>query len=149
MASLTCSVEGFLFPIFIETLEGTAWLKSSASEACWLGELSQHQKASGKSLEYFDEETKQRFVPHVVEPSAGVDRTVLALICEAYSEDQAPNEKGDKPKLVPAKQLKNPEVKPCGAGRRSLGRRGPGRTLVGSLSLRRADRSCARRTRSS
>ena len=48
----------------------------------------------GKSLEYFDEETKQRFIPHVVEPSAGVDRTVLALICEAYSEDQAPDEKG-------------------------------------------------------
>jgi glycyl-tRNA synthetase len=45
-------------------------------------------------LEYFDEETKQRFVPHVVEPSAGVDRTVLALICEAYSEDEAPDEKG-------------------------------------------------------
>jgi glycyl-tRNA synthetase len=56
--------------------------------------LSQHQKASGKSLEYFDEETKQKFIPHVVEPSAGVDRTVLALICEAYSEDQAPDEKG-------------------------------------------------------
>ena len=56
--------------------------------------MSQHQKASGKSLEYFDEETKQRFVPHVVEPSAGVDRTVLALICEAYSEDEAPDEKG-------------------------------------------------------
>jgi len=57
-------------------------------------DLSQHQKASGKSFEYFDEETKQRFVPHVVEPSAGVDRTVLALISEAYSEDQAPDEKG-------------------------------------------------------
>ena len=56
--------------------------------------MSQHQKGSGKSLEYFDEETKQRFIPHVVEPSAGVDRTVLALICEAYSEDQAPDEKG-------------------------------------------------------
>ena len=56
--------------------------------------MSQHQKASGKSLEYFDEETKQKFIPHVVEPSAGVDRTVLALICEAYAEDEAPNEKG-------------------------------------------------------
>jgi len=56
--------------------------------------LSQHQKASGKSLEYFDEDTKQKFIPHVVEPSAGVDRTVLALICEAYSEDEAPDEKG-------------------------------------------------------
>jgi len=57
-------------------------------------DLSQHQKASGKSLEYFDEETKQRFLPHVVEPSAGVDRSVLALICEAYSEDEAPDERG-------------------------------------------------------
>ena len=55
----------------------------------------QHQKASGKSLEYFDDETKQRFVPHVVEPSAGVDRTILALICEAYAEDEAPNDKGE------------------------------------------------------
>src|SRR4030081_184503 len=57
-------------------------------------DLSQHQKASGKSLEYFDDETKEKFVPHVVEPSAGVDRTVLALICEAYSEDEAPDDKG-------------------------------------------------------
>ena len=49
--------------------------------------LSQHQKASGKSLEDVDEEEKERFIPHVVEPSAGVDRTVLAMICEAYAED--------------------------------------------------------------
>ena len=56
--------------------------------------MTQHQKASGKSLEYFDEETKQKFIPHVVEPSAGVDRTVLALICDAYDEDSAPDEKG-------------------------------------------------------
>jgi glycyl-tRNA synthetase len=60
----------------------------------------QHQTASGKSLEYFDDETKQKFVPHVVEPSAGVDRTVLALICEAYSEDEAPDEKGKMEKRV-------------------------------------------------
>jgi glycyl-tRNA synthetase len=75
-------------------------------------DLSQHQKASGKSLEYFDEETKKRFVPHVVEPSAGVDRTVLALICEAYLEDQAPNDKGEmesrivlrfRPRMAPIK----------------------------------------------
>jgi len=52
-------------------------------------DLSQHQKASGKSLEYFEEETKQKFIPHVVEPSAGSNRTVLALICEAYSEDES------------------------------------------------------------
>jgi glycyl-tRNA synthetase len=74
------------FPFGRQELEGVAYRIDY--------DLSQHQKASGKSLEYFDEETKQRFVPHVVEPSAGVDRTVLALICEAYSEDQAPDEKG-------------------------------------------------------
>jgi len=74
------------FPFGRQELEGVAYRTDY--------DLSQHQKASGKSLEYFDEETKKRFVPHVVEPSAGVDRTVLALICEAYSEDQAPNEKG-------------------------------------------------------
>jgi glycyl-tRNA synthetase len=74
------------FPFGRQELEGIAYRTNY--------DLSQHQKASGKSLEYFDDETKQRFVPHVVEPSAGVDRTVLALICEAYSEDQAPDEKG-------------------------------------------------------
>ena len=74
------------FPFGRQELEGVAYRTDY--------DLSQHQKASGKSLEYFDEETKQKFLPHVVEPSAGVDRTVLALICEAYAEDQAPDEKG-------------------------------------------------------
>src|ERR1700704_6198785 len=74
------------FPFGRQELEGVAYRTDY--------DLTQHQKASGKSLEYFDEETKQKFIPHVVEPSAGVDRTVLALICEAYSEDQAPDDKG-------------------------------------------------------
>jgi len=74
------------FPFGRQELEGVAYRTDY--------DLSQHQKASGKSLEYFDEETKQRFLPHVVEPSAGVDRTMLALICAAYSEDEAPDEKG-------------------------------------------------------
>ncbi|MDP9003869.1 MAG: glycine--tRNA ligase [Verrucomicrobiota bacterium] len=74
------------FPFGRQELEGVAYRTDY--------DLLQHQKASGKSLEYFDEETKQKFIPHVVEPSAGVDRTVLALICEAYSEDEAPDEKG-------------------------------------------------------
>jgi glycyl-tRNA synthetase len=74
------------FPFGRQELEGVAYRTDY--------DLSQHQKASGKPLEYFDEESKQKFIPHVVEPSAGVDRTVLALICEAYSEDQAPDEKG-------------------------------------------------------
>jgi glycyl-tRNA synthetase len=74
------------FPFGRQELEGVAYRTDY--------DLSQHQKAGGKSLEYFDEEMKQRFVPHVVEPSAGVDRALLALICEAYSEDEAPDEKG-------------------------------------------------------
>jgi len=75
------------FPFGRQELEGVAYRTDY--------DLSQHQKASGKSLEYFDEETKQKFIPHVVEPSAGVDRTVLAMISEAYTEDQAPNDKGE------------------------------------------------------
>ena len=55
------------FPFGRQELEGVAYRTDY--------DLTQHQKASGKSLEYFDEETKQRFVPHVVEPSAGVDRS--------------------------------------------------------------------------
>lgn len=74
------------FPFGRQELEGVAYRTDY--------DLKQHQNASGKSLEYFDEETKQKFIPHVVEPSAGVDRTVLALICDAYAEDEAPNDKG-------------------------------------------------------
>jgi glycyl-tRNA synthetase len=74
------------FPFGRQELEGVAYRTDY--------DLSQHQTASGKSLEYFDEGARQKFIPHVVEPSAGVDRTVLALICEAYAEDQAPDEKG-------------------------------------------------------
>jgi len=82
----------FDFPFGRQELEGVAYRTDF--------DLSQHQKASGKSLEYFDEDTKQKFIPHVVEPSAGVDRTVLALICDAYGEDEAPDEKGKMEKRV-------------------------------------------------
>ncbi len=74
------------FPFGKQELEGVAYRTDY--------DLTQHQKASGKPLDYFDEETKQRFVPHVVEPSAGVDRTVLALICEAFAEETVMDEKG-------------------------------------------------------
>ncbi|MBN1670440.1 MAG: glycine--tRNA ligase [Kiritimatiellae bacterium] len=53
-------------------------------------DLGQHQQFSGKSMEYFDQETNEKFVPHVVEPSAGVDRIALALLCEAYGEEWVP-----------------------------------------------------------
>jgi len=52
-------------------------------------DLVQHTKSSGKSLEYFDEETREHFLPYIIEPSAGVDRSVLAFLCDAYDEDIA------------------------------------------------------------
>ncbi len=76
----------FKFPFGTQELEGIA--------ARGDFDLTQHQKFSGKSMEYFDEEAKAKYVPHVIEPSAGVDRLALALICNAYCEDQAPDDKG-------------------------------------------------------
>ncbi|MGH7953385.1 MAG: glycine--tRNA ligase [Limisphaerales bacterium] len=57
-------------------------------------DLSQHSKFSGAPLEYFDEATKRKYVPHVIEPAVGVDRIMLAILCSAYCEDSAPDEKG-------------------------------------------------------
>jgi glycyl-tRNA synthetase len=74
------------FPFGMQELEGVANRTDY--------DLTQHQTASGKPLDYFDEDTKARFIPHVIEPSAGVDRTVLALICEAYAEETVTDEKG-------------------------------------------------------
>ncbi len=54
-------------------------------------DLGLHQQHSGQNLEYFDEETKTKFLPHVIEPTFGVDRTVLALLGEAYAEEQLPD----------------------------------------------------------
>ncbi len=70
----------FAFPFGVQELEGIA--------ARGNFDLSQHQKFSGKSMEYFDDETKEKYIPHVVEPSAGVDRIALALICSAYAEEE-------------------------------------------------------------
>lgn len=56
-------------------------------------DLSSHMRDSGKSLEYFDQETNEKFVPYVIEPSLGADRMLLAFLCEAYDEET--DEKGD------------------------------------------------------
>ncbi len=56
-------------------------------------DLKKHSEASGTELAYFDEETKTRFIPHVIEPSFGVGRTLLALLTSAYKEVQ--DEKGE------------------------------------------------------
>ena len=55
-------------------------------------DLRQHQEHSGKKLEYFDPQTKERFVPYVVETSAGLDRTILMVLCEAYAEEKVEGE---------------------------------------------------------
>jgi glycyl-tRNA synthetase len=56
-------------------------------------DLRQHQEFSKQDLSYFDEETKERLVPHVIEPSLGVERTLLAVLCSAYAEDELGGEK--------------------------------------------------------
>ncbi len=50
-------------------------------------DLKRHAEASGADLSYFDEESKERLIPHVIEPTFGVDRTILALLSEHYAED--------------------------------------------------------------
>ena len=57
-------------------------------------DLSRHQEASGKSLEYFDPETNEHYIPYVIEPSLGCDRVALAFLCEAYDEQHLTDSKG-------------------------------------------------------
>ncbi len=80
-------------------------------------------RGSGKDLSYRDEATGEKYVPHVIEPSAGADRATLAFLCEAYSEDEAPDEKGKMqkrivlklhPRLAPVKAAVFPLVKKDG-----------------------------------
>ena len=58
-------------------------------------DLTTHAKASGQDLSFLDAESGERFVPYVVEPAAGVDRLMLAFLLDAYSEDEAPDAKGN------------------------------------------------------
>jgi glycyl-tRNA synthetase len=126
--SKACADIEYLFPFSDEhqELEGVAHRGNF--------DLTQHAKFSGKDLTYFDDEAWERdranfggdkdkekaaktaepyrFLPTVIEPSAGADRATLAFLCEAYTEDQAPDEKGVMqtrvvmkfhPKLAPTK----------------------------------------------
>jgi len=56
-------------------------------------DLKQHSQFSGRALEYFDEETKQKVVPYVIEPSAGADRSTLAFLVDAYHQEEVRGEK--------------------------------------------------------
>ena len=51
-------------------------------------DLGQHQEFSGEDLRYFEQETGERFVPHVIEPTFGVDRTILVVLLDAYDEEE-------------------------------------------------------------
>ncbi len=58
-------------------------------------DLKQHQTHSTKSLEYFDSQTNEKYLPYCIEPSLGADRVALAFLCEAYDEEIIDEEKGD------------------------------------------------------
>jgi glycyl-tRNA synthetase len=57
-------------------------------------DLKAHSKASGEDLSYFDQEKNERYFPYVIEPAAGCDRAMLAFLCDAYTEEEAPTAKG-------------------------------------------------------
>lgn len=78
-------------------------------------DLTQHESHSGKTLQYFDEQTREKYIPHVVEPAVGVDRILLALLCSAYAEDEIDGEKRTvlhfHPRIAPVKAAIFPLVK--------------------------------------
>jgi glycyl-tRNA synthetase len=57
-------------------------------------DLSTHSKHSGKDLSYFDQKENKRYLPYVIEPAAGLTRSLMAFMVDAYTEDEAPNTKG-------------------------------------------------------
>lgn len=69
----------FRFPMGFDELEGVA----SRTDF----DLTRHQQFSGKSMEYFDSQTNEHYIPYVIEPSSGVDRCVLAFLTDAYDEE--------------------------------------------------------------
>jgi len=110
-----CADIEYAFPFGVAELEGVANRTDF--------DLKQHQEFSGRDMTYYDDETKERFLPYVIEPSGGVDRALLAFLCEAYDEDEAPDEKGKAqkrtvlrfhPRLAPIKVAVFPLVKKDG-----------------------------------
>lgn len=81
-------------------------------------DLRRHQEFSGKKMEYFDPHTHERYIPYVVETSAGLDRTILMLLCDAYHEEEVNGEQRNllrfHPKIAPIKAAVFPLVKKGG-----------------------------------
>lgn len=105
--ALACTDILFQFPFGVEELEGIAVRGNF--------DLSQHQQCSGKSMEYFDQSRAEKYIPHVIEPSLGVDRTFLALMVAAYAEDEIEGEKRTvlrlHPRIAPIKAAVFPLLK--------------------------------------
>jgi glycyl-tRNA synthetase len=108
-SSATSDVE-YLYPIGWSELEGIANRGDF--------DLTQHALHSGDKLEYFDQGTGERYVPHVIEPAAGVGRTVLAVLCDAYDEEHVAGEQRTvlklHPRLAPIKVAVLPLVRKDG-----------------------------------
>jgi glycyl-tRNA synthetase len=114
-SSGTSDVE-YLFPIGWSELEGIANRGDF--------DLTQHAKFSGEKLEYFDQATGERYVPHVIEPAAGADRATLAFMVDAYDEEVVEREgtgEGERrtvlrlhPRLAPVKVAVLPLVRKDG-----------------------------------
>jgi len=77
-------------------------------------DLSRHKEASGKDLTYFDDQTKERYIPYIIETSAGADRTTLVVLADAYREEEVKGEKrvvlSLSPKIAPIKAAVFPLV---------------------------------------
>jgi glycyl-tRNA synthetase len=97
-SSATSDVE-YLFPMGWSELEGIANRGDF--------DLTQHANASGEKLEYFDQENGEAYVPHVIEPAAGVDRAMLAFMVDAYDSEEVEGRKRTllrlHPRLAPVK----------------------------------------------
>jgi glycyl-tRNA synthetase len=113
-SSATSDVE-YLYPIGWSELEGIANRGDF--------DLTQHAKFSGEKLEFFDNVSGDRYVPHVIEPAAGVGRTVLAVLCDAYDEEDVGGEQRTvlkmHPRLAPIKVAVLPLVRKDGQPERA------------------------------
>jgi glycyl-tRNA synthetase len=114
-SSGTTDIE-FLYPFGWGELEGVAKRGSF--------DLDQHAKFSGKDLTYFDEDTKTRFRPRVIEPALGVDRSMLAFLLDAYDEDFVENEERIvlrlDPRLAPTKVAVYPLLRKQGQPEKAM-----------------------------
>lgn len=107
-----CVDVDYLFPFGWSELEGVANRTDY--------DLKKHIESSGKDLQYFDEETKEKYVPYVIEPSAGVDRSTLAFLVDSYEEEEERVVLRLDPRLAPYKAAVFPLVKKDGLAEISM-----------------------------